>query len=155
VWTLVQQINYSSDIVYCNSGTTDQLLLIYCIFYIWHHRSTTHQILYIVYLAQQINCSSDTVYFIFGTTDQLFIRYCIFYIWQNRSTVHQILRIVYLAQQNNCSSDTVYCIFGTTDKLLIRYCVSYTEWPKKMYTLFTHQYLWNKFKWNFYFRVSV
>jgi len=28
-----------------------------------------------------------------------------------------------------------------------------TEWPKKMYTLFTHQYLWNKFKWNFYFRV--
>jgi len=26
----------------------------------------------------------------------------------------------------------------------------YTEWPKKMYTLFTHQYLWNKFKWNFY-----
>jgi len=25
-----------------------------------------------------------------------------------------------------------------------------TEWPKKMYTLFTHQYLWNKFKWNFY-----
>jgi len=20
----------------------------------------------------------------------------------------------------------------------------YTEWPKKMYTLFTHQYLWNK-----------
>jgi len=22
--------------------------------------------------------------------------------------------------------------------------------PKKIYTLFTHQYLWNKFKWNFY-----
>jgi len=22
----------------------------------------------------------------------------------------------------------------------------YTEWPKKMYTLFTHQNLWNKFK---------
>jgi len=21
-----------------------------------------------------------------------------------------------------------------------------TEWPKKMYTLFNHQYLWNKFK---------
>ena len=21
-----------------------------------------------------------------------------------------------------------------------------TEWPKKMFTLFTHQYLWNKFK---------
>ena len=31
----------------------------------------------------------------------------------------------------------------------------YTEWPKKMYTLFTHQYLWNKFKWNFYFRMRV
>ena len=31
----------------------------------------------------------------------------------------------------------------------------FTEWPKKMYTLFTHQYLWNKFKWNFYFRVRV
>ena len=30
-----------------------------------------------------------------------------------------------------------------------------TEWPKKMYTLFTHQYLWNKFKRNFYFRVRV
>ena len=29
------------------------------------------------------------------------------------------------------------------------------EWPKKMYTLFTHQYLWNKFKLNFYFRVRV
>jgi len=24
--------------------------------------------------------------------------------------------------------------------------VGNTEWPKKMYTLFTHQYLWNKFK---------
>ena len=23
---------------------------------------------------------------------------------------------------------------------------TYTEWPKKIYTLFTHQYLWNKFK---------
>ena len=22
----------------------------------------------------------------------------------------------------------------------------YTEWPKEMCTLFTHQYLWNKFK---------
>jgi len=31
----------------------------------------------------------------------------------------------------------------------------YTELPKKMYTLFTHQYLWNKFKLNFYFRVRV
>jgi len=31
----------------------------------------------------------------------------------------------------------------------------YTEWPKKMYTLFTHQYIWNKFKRNFYFRVRV
>ena len=33
--------------------------------------------------------------------------------------------------------------------------IQYTEWPKKIYTLFTHQYLWNKFKWNFYFRVRV
>ena len=33
--------------------------------------------------------------------------------------------------------------------------VQYTEWPKKMYTLFTHQYLWNKFKWNIDFRVRV
>jgi hypothetical protein len=32
---------------------------------------------------------------------------------------------------------------------------AYTEWPQKMYTLFTHQYLWNKFKWNFYFRARV
>jgi len=24
--------------------------------------------------------------------------------------------------------------------------LTHTEWPKKMYTLFTHQYLWNKFK---------
>ena len=31
----------------------------------------------------------------------------------------------------------------------------HTEWPKKMYTLFTHQYLWNKFKRNFYFRARV
>ena len=30
-----------------------------------------------------------------------------------------------------------------------------TEWPKKMYTLFAHRYLWNKFKWNLYFRVRV
>jgi hypothetical protein len=29
--------------------------------------------------------------------------------------------------------------------------LQYTEWPKKMYKLFTHQYLWNKFKSNFYF----
>ena len=33
--------------------------------------------------------------------------------------------------------------------------LQYTEWPKKMYTLFTQQYLWNKFKWNLYFRVRV
>ena len=26
------------------------------------------------------------------------------------------------------------------------YMYIHTEWPKKMYTLFTHQYLWNKFK---------
>jgi hypothetical protein len=26
------------------------------------------------------------------------------------------------------------------------YISNTTEWPKKMYTLFTHQYLWNKFK---------
>ena len=26
---------------------------------------------------------------------------------------------------------------------------------QKMYKLFTHQYLWNKFKWNFYFSVRV
>jgi len=32
---------------------------------------------------------------------------------------------------------------------------TYAEWAKKMYTLFTHQYLWNKFKLNFYFRVRV
>ena len=31
----------------------------------------------------------------------------------------------------------------------------YTEWSKKIYTLFTHQCLWNKFKWSFYFRVRV
>ena len=30
-----------------------------------------------------------------------------------------------------------------------------TEWPKTIYTLFTHRYLWNKFKLNFYFRVRV
>ena len=35
------------------------------------------------------------------------------------------------------------------------YIYIYTEWPKKIYTLFTHQYFWNKFKWNFYFRVRV
>ena len=29
---------------------------------------------------------------------------------------------------------------------LTQYIYIYTEWPKKMYTLFTHQYLWNKFK---------
>jgi len=26
------------------------------------------------------------------------------------------------------------------------YTMVYTEWPKKMCKLFTHQYLWNKFK---------
>ena len=26
------------------------------------------------------------------------------------------------------------------------YIYIYTEWPQKLYTLFTHQYLWNKFK---------
>jgi len=33
--------------------------------------------------------------------------------------------------------------------------VEYKKWPKEMCTLFTHQYLWNKFKWNFYFRVPM
>ena len=34
-----------------------------------------------------------------------------------------------------------------TSKRCILYIYSTnTEWPKKMYTLFTHQYLWNKFK---------
>ena len=44
---------------------------------------------------------------------------------------------------------------GRTAPLTSKRCILYTEWPKKMYTLFTHQYLWNKFKWNFYFRVRV
>ena len=30
--------------------------------------------------------------------------------------------------------------------VLTVYKILYTEWPKEMYTLFTHQYLWNKFK---------
>ena len=48
-------------------------------------------------------------------------------------------------------------ITGTSgdDLYIYIYIYIYTEWPKKMYTLFTHQYLWNKFKWNFYFRVRV
>ena len=29
-------------------------------------------------------------------------------------------------------------------KIYLIYIYIYTEWPKKMYTLFTHQYLWNK-----------
>ena len=44
---------------------------------------------------------------------------------------------------------------GRTAPLTSKRCILYTEWPKKMYTLFPHQYLWNKFKWNFYFRVRV
>jgi len=42
---------------------------------------------------------------------------------------------------------------GSQWQTLLPRDIYYTEWPKKMYTLFTHQYLWNKFKWNFYFRV--
>ena len=119
----INQNNRST--VYHIFGTTNQLLIRYCTLYIWHNRSTAHQIRSIVYLVQQINCSSDTVYCIFGTTDQLLTRYSVLYIWHNKSTAHQILCIVYLPQQINCSSDTVYCIFGTTDQLLIRYCMLY------------------------------
>jgi len=38
-----------------------------------------------------------------------------------------------------------YCI---EDKKFHVYIITFfnTEWPKKMCTLFTHQYLWNKFK---------
>ena len=39
--------------------------------------------------------------------------------------------------------------------IIIKKVQENTEWPKKMYTLFTHQYLWNKFKRNFYFKVRV
>ena len=39
---------------------------------------------------------------------------------------------------------------GLDRRIVVRFLVGardfYTEWPKKMYTLFTHQYLWNKFK---------
>ena len=50
----------------------------------------------------------------------------------------------------------VFCAAGVVNE----HCVKpenteYTEWPQKMYTLFTHQYLWNKFKCNFYFGVRV
>jgi type IV secretory pathway VirB3-like protein len=113
VWTLAQQVNCSAYTVYCIFGTTHQLFIRYCILYIWHNRSTVHQILYIVYLGQQINCSLDNVYCTFGTADQLLIRYYILYIWHNRSTAHQIMYIVHLAQQINCSSAIVYCIFIT------------------------------------------
>jgi hypothetical protein len=40
--------------------------------------------------------------------------------------------------------------YWRNDILKMKTNLNYTEWPKKMYTLFTHQYLWNKFKWNFY-----
>jgi len=55
------------EILSVDFGTTDQLLIRYCMWHIWHNRSTAHQILYMAYLAQQINCSSDTVYRIFIT----------------------------------------------------------------------------------------
>ena len=49
-------------------------------------------------------------------------------------------------------ADTTYChASGLLPRLQYtffdRYASQhYTEWPKKKYTLFTHQYLWNKFK---------
>jgi len=61
-----------------------------------------------------------------------------------------------------CLIQCEVCLKEYVEREVLLHCVLhdvcpfvYTEWPKKMYTLFTHQYLWNKFKWNFYFRVRV
>jgi len=42
------------------------------------------------------------------------------------------------------SSRHYYIIRSVVKSLSSKF--SNTEWPKKMYTLFTDQYLWNKFK---------
>ena len=48
------------------------------------------------------------------------------------------------------SPTVVTSVNGTLAELKVK-CMhlskgQYTEWPQKMYTLFTHQYLWNNFK---------
>ena len=66
-------------------------------------------------------------------------------------TLHQRTPVNYTVQFRNYVK--LLRMFAVS--LLIIYMSWHTEWPQKMYTLFTHQYLWNKFKWNFYFRVRV
>ena len=66
------------------------------------------------------------------------------------------------AHEDECSQLTHNCLSqfaGICEKLLMSLwtainssvqfkmpSLNNTEWPKKIYTLFTHQYLWNKFK---------
>ena len=54
---------------------------------------------------------------------------------------NNILNRLYLAR--NCPDQSGIRIIGT--ELSTDLC-TYTEWPQKMYKLFTHQYRWNKFK---------
>jgi len=54
---------------------------------------------------------------------------------------------MYMLQYTVLHFNTIKCL-SLYQNTLYAYCIQliYTEWPKKMYTLFTHQYLWNKFK---------
>ena len=56
---------------------------------------------------------------------------------------------------SSCTSDRQSEVASRSGLLSLNVRCTYflnTEWPKKMYTLFTHQYLWNKFKMKFLFQ---
>jgi len=56
------------------------------------------------------------------------------------------MRTVVTAALQRQYSQTELIFWITLVFQVVGIVAAYTEWPKKMYTLFTHQYLWNKFK---------
>ena len=64
------------------------------------------------------------------------------------TVITQLCCQLYITRQLHVSANTIFghhhVGYNYWRKLHIT--IDNTEWPKKMYTLFTHQYLWNKFK---------
>ena len=58
---------------------------------------------------------------------------------------HFIITKTRAADHHSCITSTLRFLLLSVEYIYI-HTHTHTEWPKKMYTLFTHQYLWNKFK---------
>ena len=78
----------------------------------------------------------------------LFVCKCVLYYCHRVATQLQLTNIAYIISRNLVNEEVMARVGPQNHKKKKsnQIKVENTEWPQKMYTLFTHQYLWNKVK---------